>query len=133
MAQRPIMAHSSGRSNFRFGSEAEIQTWGNRWERCLQGLIRIGEAGAAAPQRCHGHQQWLDQKSSARANGIQGAQPKFNMSDLMSHWKRRRFTFLTKLVAASGAVSVRAIPTNSRRPSASMRRVRCGSASRPGR
>ena len=34
---------------------------------------------------------------------------------------------------ASGAVSVRAIPTNSRRPSASMRRVRCGSASRPGR
>jgi hypothetical protein len=60
---------------FRKGSEAEIQTWGNRWERCLLGLIRIGEAGAAAPQRCHGHQQWLDQKSSARANGIQGEQP----------------------------------------------------------
>ena len=62
-------------ANDRFGSEAEIQTWGNRWERCLQGLIRIGEAGAAAPQRRHGHQQWLDQKSSARANGIQGEQP----------------------------------------------------------
>src|SRR5580693_8091514 len=44
-------------------SEAEIQTWGNRWERCLQGLIRIGEAGAAAPRRCHGHHEWLDQKS----------------------------------------------------------------------
>ena len=43
------------------------------------------------------------------------------------------FTFLTKLAGASGAVSVRAIPTNSRRPSASMRRVRCGSASRLGR
>src|ERR1700730_228155 len=27
------------------GSEAEIQTWGNRWERCLQVLIRTGEAG----------------------------------------------------------------------------------------
>ena len=27
---------------------AEIQTWGNRWERCLQGLIPTGEAGAAA-------------------------------------------------------------------------------------
>ena len=31
------------------------------------------------------------------------------MSHLMSHWKRRRFTFLTKLAGASGAVSVRAI------------------------
>jgi hypothetical protein len=31
------------------------------------------------------------------------------------------------------AVSVRAIPTNSTRPYASMRRVRFGSASRPGR
>ena len=53
----------------------KFQTWGNRWERCLQGLIRIGEAGAAAPRRCHGHHEWLDQKSSARANGIQGEQP----------------------------------------------------------
>lgn len=41
----------------------------------LLGLIRIGEAGAAAPRRCHGHHEWLDQKSSARANGIQGEQP----------------------------------------------------------
>jgi hypothetical protein len=53
----------------------DYQTWGNRWEQCLQGLIRIGEAGAAAPRRCHGHHEWLDQKSSARANGIQGEQP----------------------------------------------------------